>query len=204
MSGMKPFFVTGDKIKIKLNGKTIAFATDLSCSVQILHQTPKVLGMYEGVSVEPLSYNVAGSFSIVRYVHNAQANIGGVPPVGVATNDAGNGVGNWGSVWGGGVLNNVPSTIGNPFSGRSDGRANEALDPSTYSTGTTFDIEVYQKFTDDSTAGGTDNLLGVIKIRQARISKADFSINKRSLEWIGLSLLLSTWTATLIKQTLRD
>src|ERR1035437_4331691 len=113
MAGVKPFFLTGDKLKIKLNGKTIAFATDLTCSIQILHQTPHVLGMYEGVSVEPLSYNVAGTFSIIRYVHNAAANIGGVPPNGIAANDAGNGVGNWGSVWGGGALGNLPSQLGN-------------------------------------------------------------------------------------------
>ncbi len=173
MSGVRPFFLTGDKVKIKLNGKTIAFATDFSCSVQIAHQTPHVLGMYEGVSVEPLSYNVMGGFSIIRYVHNAEANIGGTLPNGVATNDAGNGVGNWGSVWGGGVLNNVISTVGNPFAGGSDGRANEALDPSKYQTGTSFDIEVYQH-------NPNGDPLGVVKVRSARISRADFNINKKS------------------------
>ncbi len=157
---------------MKLNGKTLAFCTDFTCSVQILHQTPKVLGMYEGVSVEPLSYNVSGGFSIIRYVHNAEANIQGSPN-GVALNDAGNGVGNWGSVWGGGVLSNLPSTLGNPFAGGSDGRANEALDPSTYSQGTTFDIEVYQH-------NPNGDPLGVIKVRSARITRADFSVNKKS------------------------
>lgn len=173
MAGVRPFFVTGDKLKIVLNGKTIAFATDLTCSIQVAHQTPHVLGMYEGVSVEPLSYNVSGSFSIIRYVHNAIANIGGTPPNGVSPSDAGNGVGNWGSVWGGGALGNLPSIIGNPLSGGSDGRANEALDPSTYSKGTTFDILVYQH-------NPNGDPLGVIRIRSARISKADFAVNKKS------------------------
>lgn len=174
MSGVKPFFLTGSKLKIRLNGKTIAFATDLSCSIQIAHQTPHVLGMYEGVSVEPLSYNVMGSFSIIKYVRNVEADIGGAIPYGATPNDSGNGVGNWGSVWGGGVFNNVLSTLGNPFAGGSDGRANEALDPSTYQQGTTFDIEIFQ----DNPNG---DALGVYKIRSARISKADFSINKKSL-----------------------
>jgi hypothetical protein len=173
MSGVRPFFVTGDKLKIVLNGKTIAFATDLECSVQVMHQTPHVLGMYEGTSVEPLSYNVTGSFSIIRYVHNAIANIGGTPPNGVSPLDAGNGVGNWGSVWGGGVLNNVLSILGNPLSGGTDGRANEALDPSTYSQGTTFDILVYQH-------NPNGDPMGVIRIRSARISRADFKVNKKS------------------------
>jgi hypothetical protein len=173
MAGTRPFFLTGANAKLKLNGKTFAFCTDFTCSVQIAHQTPKVLGMYEGVSVEPLSYNVMGAFSIIRYVHNAEANIGGNVPHGVDPNDAGNGVGAWGSIWGGGALGNLPSQLGNPFAGGSDGRANEALDPSTYQQGTTFDIEVYQH-------NPNGDPLGVIKVRSARISKADFSINKRS------------------------
>ena len=144
MSSVKPFFLTGDKLKIVLNGKTIAFATDLMCTIQINHQTPHVLGMYEGVSVEPLAYNIAGSFSIIRYVRNAAVNIGGTPPSGVNSGvDAGNGVGNWGGMWGGGMLNNILGNGGGLLSKTgSDGRANEALDPSTYSQGTTFDIEV--------------------------------------------------------------
>lgn len=173
MAGVKPFFVTGANAKLILNGKTIAFCSDFACSVQILHQTPHVLGVYEGISVEPLGYNVSGGFSIIRYVHNAQGSIGGVSPPGVAPNDAGNGVGNWGSVWGGGILGNLPSVIGNPFAGGADGRANEALDPSTYSQGTTFDIEVYQKT-------GEGDPLGVIKVRQARITRADFALTKRA------------------------
>lgn len=173
MSGIRPFFVTGANAKLKLNGKTIAFCSDFACSIIISHQTPKVLGMYEGVSVEPLSYNVSGTFSIIRYVHNAKANIGGTPVPGVAINDAGNGVGNWGSVWGGGILGNLPSLLGNPFAGGSDGRANEALDPSTYQQGTTFDIEIYQH-------NPNGDPLGVLKVRSARISRADFNVSKKS------------------------
>jgi hypothetical protein len=169
MAGIKPFFVTGDKLKILLDGKTIAFATDLSCSIQILHQAPHVLGMYEGVSVEPLSYNISGTFSIIRYVKNAIGNIGAAPP-GTSPLDVGNSAATWGS----GGFGNVLSTLGG-----TQGRAFEALNPATYSQGTTFDIEVYQKFAQSSN-GSTDNLIGVIKIRSARITKADFSISKKA------------------------
>jgi hypothetical protein len=187
MSGVKPFFVTGDKIKIVLNGKTMAFATDFNCSVQILTQTPHVLGMYEGTSVEPLGYNVAGSFSIVRYVKNAAGNIGGTPPNGVSDADGGNGVGAWGDT-ASGVLGGVAGLGGGlPGAGRAsaqDGRADEALNPATYNQGTTFDIEVYQK-------QPNGDPLGVIRVRSARISKADFSINKRNpgmdrFDFVGL------------------
>jgi len=169
MSGLKPFFITGDKVRIRIDGKTVAFATDLMCSVQILHQTPHVLGIYEGSSVEPLSYNVTGSFSIMRYVHNAIANIGGDVPNGVSPSDVGNSSATWGSDTHNGT--NVLPTLGG-----SGGRAFEALNPATYSQGTTFDIEVYQKF---ESSPGAEDVLGIIKIRSVRITKADFSVSKK-------------------------
>jgi hypothetical protein len=172
MGGVKPFFLTGANAKLVLNGKTLAFCTDFSCSVMISHQTPKVLGMYEGVSVEPLGYNVAGTFSVIRYVNNAADNIGAGATLPFGVTAAGNGVGNWGSIWGGGALGNLPSQLGTPGSG-SDGRANEALDPSTYSQGTTFDILIYQH-------NPNGDPLGVIRVRSARISKADFGVTKKS------------------------
>lgn len=204
MSKVKPFFVTGASAKIKVNGRTLAFCTDLSYSVQIITQTPKVLGMYEGTSVEPLGYSVSGSFNIIRYVKNAKSSVGtnSTPSGTVAKNDAGNGVGNWGGTWGG---DNQGSRdlfarlgIGN------DGRANEALDPSRLENGTSFDIQIYQKVPNgqfasngiqnairgatDVLAGGTDlgnrpstDLIGVANIRNCRITQADFAISKRSL-----------------------
>jgi len=198
MAGQRPFFITGANAKIRLNGKTIAFCSDFSYSVQILTQTPKVLGMYEGSSVEPLGYSVSGSFTVIRYVKDANKNIGGQEPHGIAPNDAGNGVGNWGQAWGGGLGGFLASNgIGN------DGRANEALDPSKFANGVTFDIQVYQKISVPGTQnnsvegqvgaalqslGGaltgnnleTSDVLGVANIRSCRITQADFNINKRS------------------------
>ncbi len=166
MSGIRPFFITGANAKVKVNDKTLAFCTDLSYSVQVLTQTPKVLGMYEGSSVEPLGYTVSGSFSIVRYAKDAKANVGGRSPQGIAGNDAGNGTGNWGGAWGNGVSDFFARNgIGN------DGRANEALDPSKFANSVTFDIQVYQK-----TPAGE---IGVANIRNVRITQADFQLSKR-------------------------
>lgn len=187
MSGIKPFFVTGDKVKLVVNGKVMAFATEFQASVQILTQTPHVLGMYEGTSVEPLGYNVIGSFSVVRYVKNVKGNVGGIAPNGVQDADNGNGIGSWGNTVAGvlGVLagGGLPGAGG---SSPQDGRANEALNPATYAQGTSFDIEVFQNQPNGSP-------LGVVRIRSARISKADFSINKKSagmdrFEFVGLYL----------------
>jgi hypothetical protein len=187
MAGIKPFFVTGDKVKLVVNGKIMAFATDFTASVQIITQTPHVLGMYEGTSVEPLGYNVNGSFSIVRYVKNAKGNIGGTAPNGVQDADGGNGIGSWGNT-AAGVLG-VLAGGGIPGAGSSsaqDGRANEDLNPATFAQGTTFDIEVLQH-------QPNGDALGVVRIRSVRISKADFTISKKSagmdrFEFVGLYL----------------
>lgn len=200
MASVKPTFITGATAKIRLNGKTLAFCADFNCSVQILTKTPKVLGKYEGDSVEPLGYMVSGSFTVIRYAKGVRKALGdGHFPNGLAENDAGNGVGNWGTVWGG-KLGDILSRngIGN------DGRAHEALDPSTYGNGTTFDIQVYQKVAvsasgtpagnllqnvTDVLNGGTGSgpgndhtvdYLGVLNIKKARITQADFSISKKS------------------------
>jgi hypothetical protein len=152
MGGLAPFFLTGANAKVVLNGKTMAFCSDLSYSVQIMTQTPKVLGMYEGSSVEPLGYQVSGSFTVIRYIKGAEGATGSIPNS-VTPNDAGNGVGNWGSAWGSGLGSFLASNgVGN------DGRANEALDPSTYANGVSFDIQVYQK-----TNGGSSGVANIKK-----------------------------------------
>ena len=166
MSNLRPFFITGASAKVKVNSKTLAFCTDLTYSINVLTQTPKILGMYEGSSVEPLGYTVSGSFSIIRYAKGAVGAVGAKPPQGVSSNDAGNGIGNWGAAWGGGLGNGLAANgIGN------DGRANEDLDPSKLQNATTFDIQVYQK-----TPSGD---IGVANIRNVRITQADFQINKK-------------------------
>ena len=88
MAGVRPFFITGANAKVVLNNKTLAFCTDLAYSVQVITKTPKILGAYEGSSVEPLGYSVSGSFTVIRYAKDAQANVGGNAPNGVAANDA--------------------------------------------------------------------------------------------------------------------
>ena len=193
MSGIRPFFISGGNAKIKINNKTLAFCTDISYSVQVMTQTPKILGMYEGSSVEPLGYSVSGSFTIIRYAKDAKKGIGKEAPMYVAANDAGNGIGNWGSTWGGTASDFFARNgIGN------DGRAQEGLDPSKFANGVTFDIEIYQKIPNngDTSPGAVGDLLnalgggensssgnsiGVAKIRNCRITKADFSLSKKGL-----------------------
>lgn len=164
MAGIKPFFLTGGNAKIRVNGKVLAYATSLSYSVQVNHATPRVLGMYEPSSVEPLSYLVTGSFSIIRYVADIKTDVGGTSPDGAS--EKGNGIGGWGPD---GTIEKLKS--GFKFSG-ADGKAYDNLNPSKLEKATTFNIEVYQKF-----AGGQRS---VANIRDVRITRADFALSARS------------------------
>lgn len=158
MSGVKPFFLTGANAKIRVNGKTLAYCTNVSYSVVVAHATPQVLGMYEASSVEPLSYMVTGQFSVIRYIADAVKEINKPHPSGV--NETGNGIGNWGTD----DLRSSKSLV--------DGRAFENLNPRKLKFATTFVMEIYQK------TGGKN--ISVARIRDIRITKADFSLAKRS------------------------
>lgn len=158
MAGVRPFFLTGANAKIRVNGKTLAYCTNLSYSVKINHATPQVLGMYEASSVEPLSYMVTGQFSIIRYVADVANEVSGKHPDG--TKNHGNGIGNWG-------VDNVS------FSNLADGRAYENLNPKKLHQATTFDIEVVQKTEGKNVTAS--------KIRDVRITQADFSLSKKAV-----------------------
>lgn len=165
MAGMRPFFLTGANAKIKVNNRTLAYCTNLSYSVQVNHATPRVLGMYEPTSVEPLSYTVTGSFSVVRYVAEAKENIGGVSPQGA--DEGGNGVGNWGP-------DGLAKRLAAGFNtGAPDGRAYDALNPSKLGKATGFEIYVYQKLP-------SGDLQSVARVREARITRADFNLGVRT------------------------
>lgn len=161
---MKPFFLTGANAKIKVNGRTLAYCTNLSYSVTVNHATPRVLGMYEPTSVEPLSYLVTGSFTVVRYIADVKNNVGGTSPNG--TFEGGNGVGNWGPDGLGKRL-----TEGFNLDGF-DGRAYDSNNPGKLEKSTGFEIYIYQKLDGQQQS--------VAKIREARITKTDFALSKDS------------------------
>jgi hypothetical protein len=152
MSGQRPFFLTGANAKIKVNNKTLAYATNMSYSISVNHASPVVLGMYEPTSIEPLSYVVSGQFTVIRYV----ADIKNEGVKNIADSSTGNGIGNWKS---------FGSPTKDPGKYITDSRTNESLNPGKLDQAIGFDIQIYQ--------GSTS----VAKIRNARITKADFNIS---------------------------
>ena len=166
MAGLAPFFITGANAKIVLNGKTLAFCTDLSYSVEIAHATPTLLGNYEPANLEPLSYKVTGTFTIIRYVADLVSvykSAGISIPNGAS--DTGNGVGAWGS---------SGSNLGSALSGNiTGGQANKSLDPAAFDSSVKFDIQIYQKMS-------SGDPYAVSQLRGVRITRADLTMNKRS------------------------
>ena len=170
MAKLSPFFLTGANAKIKLDGKTIAFATDFSYSVVVEHATPQLLGMYEVANVEPLVYKVTGTLTIIRYTKNMKDFMeahGRTTPPGVS--NKGNGIGAMGPTW------------GNKWGSRFDqfmhsGHVNKSLDPSQMKDAMKFDIEVYQKSFDD-----TDPLQAFVRLRDCRITRIDGGVTKRGM-----------------------
>lgn len=163
MAGVQPFFLTGANAKIRVNGVTLAYCTNLSYSIAVNHIAPHVLGMYEATNVEPVSYKVTGTFSIIKYTADANEIV--QEPANV--NARGNGIGSWSLKDG---------ALGRFIQGlkfkSADARVYDSLNPRELSKATGFTIEVFQKLLDTS--------LPVAKIRECRITRADFNISKKS------------------------
>ena len=162
MAGKKTSLVTGSNAKIKVNGKTLAYATDFQYSVQIDTIPVETMGRYEVLANEPIATSVRGSFSVVRYT--ALAKTSGV----YLQNEAGqgNGVGKVG--------------------------IDSHFNPAAILQSTTVDIELYQKGVNDpeqSEVTGADNSKTIIpanqllvkKIHDARLTSMGGSINKRGI-----------------------
>jgi hypothetical protein len=161
MSGVTPFFITGANCKLKVNGVTIAFATNFNCSVRVPHARIRNIGGYEAGSLEPLSYDVDGSFDVIRYVDGIKSKFEKMGySVPNDTTDLGNGIGGW-------DLKQISSV---------DGRAHESLNPSRLQDAITFDIEIYQKLD-----AGASRTTGITRARNARIVAVNTSINKRGV-----------------------
>lgn len=182
MANRSPTFVTGSNCKIVVNGVVMAFATDLSYSVEVAHQPVHLCGIYEATKVEPLSYSVSGQFTIIRYVWKAKGNVEGANE---GMNDVGNGIGNW-------TPNSDKGGLKLLGAG-GDGQTYRSLDPKWLKWALEFDLEVFQSF--DNTPGRTkpgqgqrafavaavsNSTLGVARIRKARITGSRFNVSKNA------------------------
>lgn len=77
MAGIKPGFVSGANARVKLDGKTLAYCTDLQYTVDMQTIPIEAIGSYEVKSYEPIAYTVNGAFSVIRYTKFIKPESGG-------------------------------------------------------------------------------------------------------------------------------
>jgi hypothetical protein len=163
MAGKKTSLITGSNAKIKINGVTMAYATDIQYDVTVSTIPVETMGRYEVLSNEPIATTVSGSFSVVRYTNRAKPN--GIS--GAAAN--GNGIGQWGTRAGG---------EGSAIAGSNSGMSTH-VNPGDILTSTTVDIEVYQKFTNDP--GDATGQARFKRLQDCRVTRQSASVNKRGV-----------------------
>lgn len=188
----KPFFLTGANAKIVLNHRTIAYATDISFNVNVAHFAPRLLGRFEVEDIQPLTYDVQGSLTIIRYARGIDRAMGEAAPQN--TTNKGNGPGSFGQQGMG-----LSATLGLPnTTGQFDGAADEAFVPARFFQSKMFDIEIRQKVDDhppnqgQGIFGRLDDLLVrdrsrvpstetlVVRLRDCRLTQMGFNLSKRS------------------------
>ena len=159
MSQKKVSFITGANAKIKVGGKTFAYASDVSYSVMVDTIPIETMGRYEAVTNEPVNYTVAGELSVVRYTDIAKQN--SMP--GAAAK--GNGLGS------------VDYTTG--------GNASDEINPGNLLFSQSWDLSVYQKTQAAATTGGgtaaTTESKEFLTIKDCRFTRKSAALTKRGI-----------------------
>lgn len=169
MAGQVPSFITGANAKIKIGDLTMAYAQDVSYSIEVSTIPVETIGRYEVVTNEPIAYYVSGTLSVIRYTKSA-AQASTVLP---GTAKTGNSVNNWND-------------------GVSGGNIGAHFDPANLLSSKSFDLEIISKLPNDATGGApatgaTTNPAGavagesIIKIRDCRMTRKQGSVTKRGL-----------------------
>jgi hypothetical protein len=159
MSGKKPSFITGANAKIKVGGKTFAYASDVSYSVTVDTIPIETMGRYEAVTNEPVNYTVNGELSVVRYTAIAKSN--NMP----------------GASAGGNGLGKVDFTTG--------GNGADHINPGNLLLSQTWDLAVYQKAQTAATTGGataaTTEVAEFLTIKDCRFTRKSAGLTKRGI-----------------------
>jgi hypothetical protein len=175
MAGKTPFFLSGGNARILVNNKTAAYATNVTYRISVKHATPRVLGRAEIEAIQPLTYDVTGSLSIIRYGRGLQSYFGSRAPQGV--DNKGNSMGSYGLSSVGGVIGGA---LGLPnSSGQFDGSPNEAFDPSRFFQSKMFNIDIRQKLPDSETVA--------VLLRDCRFEDLSFQLDRRGVATIQLT-----------------
>ena len=160
MASKIPSFVTGANAKIKVGGKTFAYASDVSYNVVVDVVPIETMGRYEAVTNEPVNYSVTGELSVVRYTGIAKTN--NIP----GTNTGGNG-------------------LGKVDMGTVGGIGSHHINPGNMLISQTWDLAVFQKTQNAPTGAGaqavTTDAVEFITIKDCRFTRKSAGITKRGI-----------------------
>jgi len=158
MAGKLPSFITGANAKIKIGDLTMAYAQDVSYSIEVSTIPVETIGRYEVVANEPVAYFVSGTLSVIRYTKAAASSTSTIDGV----KQTGNSINNW--------EDTAAGNIGGHF------------DPSRLLSSKTFDLEIFSKIpSDQAAAGGASATESIIKVRDCRLTRKSGSVTKRGL-----------------------
>jgi len=165
MAALNPSFISGASARIKVGGKTLAYATDLSINVTMDTIPIESIGKYEVHSNEPNLYSVDGSFRIIRYSKRASE-----APIANAASAAGN----------------DPLYIGTASStGASPGSVKAHLEPGRILGSTGFELELYDQRQVADTVGlpaaGAISEVQVYWLQNCRIVSRTGSLDRRGV-----------------------
>ena len=176
MASQVPTFITGANAKITVDGKTFAYASDVSYVVSVDTIPIETMGRYEAVTIEPVNYSVAGTLNVVRYTSlaNNTAN---------TSSSKGNGLGN--------------------VTGTSGGTQSDQFNPGNMLLSASWDLVVYQKYASAAGLTGTSEIsngqpdgtikgvsqLAIIRISDCRFTRKSASITKRGILVDALSFV---------------
>jgi hypothetical protein len=170
MPNQVPTFITGANAKITVDGKTFAYASDVSYTVSVDTIPIETMGRYEAVTNEPVNYSVAGTLNVVRYTSLANRTA-------ETSSSKGNGLGN--------------------VTGTSGEQQSFQFDPGNMLLSSSWDLVVYQKYASAAGLTGTSAIssgasdgaaiasgvsqLAIIKISDCRFNRKSASITKRGI-----------------------
>jgi hypothetical protein len=154
MAGVKPGFIHGANARVKLDGKTLAYCTDLNYTIDMATVPIEAIGSYEVKAYEPIAYSVNGSFSVIRYTKHLVK--GGSPTKGAKTG-------------------NPAVALGG------DNKVGTQLNPGQVLSSSTFDMEIFQvnSVSESDTNAADDN--SVFELKDCRVTRRSSSLNKRGV-----------------------
>jgi hypothetical protein len=198
MAAQTPFFMSGPRLLLKIDGVKVAYAVGLDLRVSRNVQIVNTLGSFASVAIQATMYNgVSGSMQIVRLIDLASRNIQktNATTAGKQKTDP--------------ELSSLPEPALTGISGNKPDGAGTSnslitatenlkkhLDPASVLASSTFDIEVWQMYPTTDTVANTDPKLNNQGVLVKHFTVQNCRLNSRSASISAGQLLTESFSFT--------